>query len=161
MAKYNSVFEFDPIKETGIDVPRVNREQALKDIAEFVRDSALEMIADQRSPVTGRKFAKLSTEYRKFKSSQGATPVPNLEFQGDLLAALEAKVSRGKIKYGVFDSSQSGKAEGNNEGTYGKNTGPARRFIPLKGEFFTDDIFRGIEEILISYQDIEKTNGDN
>ena len=150
-------YKFNPFDLLDIDVPRDKKNAALKEAAEFVRDSILDFVAQGKSPVKGfSDFKGLTTEYKAQKRKLGGAPKPNLELEGDLLAALEAHVSGNQIEVGIFDSSQNGKAEGNNLGTYGTDSEfKPRRFIPVKdrGETFKQDIMNGIRDILDDYSE--------
>lgn len=149
MADYG--YTFDPFKLTGVNVPAENRAEALEAVANFLKEEALMQIARGKSPVDGGPWKPtLTKEYKERKAQESSVVKPNLELSGDLLDALDVKKkSTNRLFYGV-DSDQAGKAEGNNIGSYGRDPdeGNARRFIPLRGETFTDKIIDGMREIL-------------
>lgn len=157
MAKYG--YEFDPFKLTGINVPKENREDALDAVAEYVKESALSYIGSGKSPVNSDVWKRgLSKEYKKKKAEESSVTFANLELEGDLLDALEVERKANKLFYGVSgDKSLTGKAEGNNIGSYGREEDEekARRFIPLEGETFKKPILDGIKQILKEYAEEE------
>jgi hypothetical protein len=148
-------FEFDPFEETGIEVRRGRREEALAEIAEFVKTETLSFVGDGVSPVAGGKWKKsLSPEYKKIKKDVSGVSYANLELYGDMLDALEV-VPKGRKKLSIqITGDQAGKADGNNRGTYGKkdeDPDQAREFIPKEGQTFKREIWSGIRDILENY----------
>jgi hypothetical protein len=155
MAKYG--YEFDPFKLTGVKVPKENREDALADVANFLREEALNYIGSGKSPVKDGPWKRsLSSGYKPKKAEESSSVFANLELSGDLLDALDVDVKANKLFYGV-SGDQAGKAEGNNIGSYGRDEdeSKARRFIPIDGETFKKPILDGIKAILKEYAEEE------
>lgn len=155
MANSSTRFEFDPIKDLKVELPRNKVKQAREDLAEFLLERVLVAIGQGKSPVTGKAFPKLSKAYAD-KEQMGRTK-SILELNGDMLAALEAKVVGSKVVLQVPKSSgEADKAEGNNLGTYGQGrpiAGKARKFIPLDDESFSKDIEAELKQFLENYGD--------
>jgi hypothetical protein len=150
-------FEFDPLAELGIELPRNRRKEAREAIAEFVKESVLSQVGDGKSPVQNGPWKRsLSPEYKKRKGEESSANYANLELTGALLDALDVKVDGTRLVLQVAGS-EAGKAEGSNIGSYGKgpDEGKARRFIPLEGETFTPAIWQGIRQILEEFKDGE------
>jgi hypothetical protein len=149
-------FVFDPFEETGIDVPRGARAQAKADVAEYVKEQVLGYIGDGRSPVAGGPWKGSYTRaYKREKAKQSSAGTVNLEFSGEMLDALDV-VNKGGTKLEIkVGGDQSGKAEGNNIGSYGRgpNESKARRFIPIGDETFRREIWKGVKNILKEYED--------
>lgn len=148
-------YKFDPFKKTGLSIESgTNRKQALKAVAEYVKEQALSYIGDGTSPISGGKWKRtLSPDYKARKAEVSSVTFSNLELFGDMLDALDAKVSGSSIEYGIPESSpQAEKADGNNRGTYGasnrRNRSKAREFIPVGDQTFKADIWDGIKEII-------------
>lgn len=130
------------------DVPKSDRPQVLSDIADYLLEAALDDIGEGRSPVYGSKWPALSKVYKKHKLEEGSKPIANLELSGDLLDALEAKVTgKSAITYGITDSSQTAKADGHNN-LSGDSKLPLRRFVPGPGETFRSGIMNQIQQII-------------
>ncbi len=148
-------FEFDPIKDLKVKVPRSKVREAREALAEYLLEQVLIKIGQGKSPVTGRSFPKLNKDYAD-REHMGRTESV-LELSGDMLSALEAKVSGTKVVLEVpRGSDEADRAEGNNLGTYGQASpiaGKARKFIPLEDEFFSSDIERKLKEFLEDYVD--------
>ncbi len=103
-------------------------------------------MGEEKSPVSGKAFEKLSDSYKKKKKAEGGTPKPNLEASGDMLDSLGYKVTSEGVKIGVFGK-DAPKADGHNN-LSGDSLLPERRFLPDEGEFFKKDIREGIESII-------------
>lgn len=147
---------FDPFEIAGVDPDDVSkkvRDEILSDVADFTLKSVLDDCADQKSPVTGSAFRKLSKDYSVLKKKQGGKPVPNLELDGDMLSALRVKKEKTEIRMYIPSGKQALKADNHNkfssesEGT----SVPARKFIPNseKDESFRPAIKRGIRDIVL------------
>lgn len=153
MPKYG--FEFDPLED--LDIPRSKRREALEEMAAFVKEQMLDYIGSGKSPIAGGRWKKtLSPEYSKIKGEHSGAGFANLELSGDLLDSLDVVVTgSGKLSIEV-PSSQAGKAEGNNTGSYGNsksNPSLAREFIPKRGQTFRREIIEGIRQIAENYED--------
>lgn len=139
-------------KEIELDLENVPKDQrsALKEeVGQFVVDSILEKLASGQSPVSGVKFKALDKKYAD--KMKGGNRTPNLELEGDLLAALSFKNTRNGIAVGIMDGSQRPKADGHNNFS-GDSKLPLRRFIPGEDQKFKTDIQSGIKDIIESYQ---------
>lgn len=110
------------------------REAIGAEILAHIRERTLKGI-----DVDGKKFPKYSKAYENsvnFRAAGKSKGKVDLTLSGDMLAYLEVvKESEGELVVGYSDdSSQAGKAEGNQIGSYGKDKGDpskARRFIGI------------------------------
>lgn len=136
-------------KEISSEI-EVNADEATKkEIGEFLVEQILSSVQSVESPVSGGKYkSTLSKEYKKFKEEQGHNPVPNLEFEGDMLDALDFKITKNGIKVGIFNNkTEASKADGHNNFS-GKSSLPTRQFLPREGQKFKADINKTIEQIV-------------
>lgn len=115
-------------------------------MGEYLVEQILRDVQETRSPVTGAKFPKLSKDYRSKKQEDGAGTEPNLENSGDMLDALDYRVTKDGLKIGVFGN-QAPKADGHNN-LSGESKLPERRFLPAEGEGFRPAIREGIADII-------------
>ena len=106
----------------------------------------LSRVAQRKSPVTGDTFPALSKDYRKEKVEDGFDGVPDLERSGDMLDALDYRVTSEGIEFGVFGADAL-KADGHNN-LSGESLLPQRRFIPGEGEGFVSAIEREVNKII-------------
>lgn len=137
-----------------IDAPDSVKEE----IGEYLVEQILAATAESKSPVAGYgKFPSLSKEYKKFKEESGRSGVPNLDFEGDMLSALDYEITDDGLKIGVFGD-QAPKADGHNN-LSGASSLPLRRFLPDIGESFKKDIDAEIEAIL-SERKVEEATSD-
>jgi len=142
-------FEFDPFELVGRDrseATQEQRRQILDQVANYVLESVLSDVGDSRSPVTGRPFKKLDSDYAKQKRSEGGTPVANLLLGGDLLDSLLVRKKGEKLILTVSED-QMGKADGHNNFS-GDSPLPRRQFVPEEDETFRPAIRAGIEAII-------------
>ena len=109
-------------------------------------EQILESVAKRKSPVSGKSFPALSKDYAKQKAEEGLPPVPNLEFEGDMLDSLTFVTTEEGIRIGVFGD-DAPKADGHNN-LSGKSDLPLRRFIPDEGEGFISKIEREVDAII-------------
>lgn len=146
---------FDPFEITNRDpLPTDKRAEALDDISNFVLESVLQHVGETNSPVSGHgKFKALGKAWKAKKEEEGGTPIPNLEFTGSMLSALECNIKGGKLVLRI-KGSESDKADGHNNHS-GKSEIPTRRFIPLEsdGETFKKEIINGIKTIIDTYEE--------
>ena len=147
---------FDPFEITNRDpLPKDKRAEALDDISNFVLETVLQHVGESTSPVSGRygKFQALSKAWKAKKEEEGGTPIPNLEFTGSMLSALECNIKGGKLVLRI-KGSESDKADGHNNHS-GESKIPTRRFIPLEsdGETFKKEIINGIKTIIDTYEE--------
>jgi hypothetical protein len=146
-------YSFNPIKELNLDIPKDKRQQALEEAAAFLKEQSLDYIAQGKSPVTGRKWAGLSKEYKTKKSEESGVDFANLELHGDLLDSFSVEASGNKITLDVGDDQQ-GKAEGHITGIYGNSSKvKPRKFMPQPGEKFTGKIIEELKSLLKEYED--------
>jgi len=140
-------YTFNPFELAGVDPPEnaEERQAAVEEIADFIHEQVLSDVASTKSPIDNRKFQSLSKDYKKFKKSQGRSGVPNLEFTGSMLDALQTVIKGNKITLQI-KGKESGKADGHNNHS-GKSTLPTRRFIPLD-EGFRPGILEGVRRII-------------
>lgn len=147
------VYEFDPFELTGVEVPRGNRDDALSEIADYVRTEILQYVGEGKSPVQGGAWKKsLSAEYKKIKEKISGSDFANMELTGDMLDALEARVVGGKIKVGWFGGEEADKADGHNNFS-GKSELPLRESIPKENQGFKKDIVTGMREIAEAFME--------
>lgn len=148
------VFEFDPFEMAGVEPPsgRRDRREAMKEIAEFVRDEMLQYFGEGKSPVASGEWKKsLSAAYKQRKSNESGVSYANMELSGDLLDALDYKIgSDGTIVIGWFDAENAAKAEGHQTGYEGHPTikdGPRRQLLPDENQNFRRNIVQGMRDI--------------
>lgn len=149
---------FNPIEELDLNIPKENRAEALKAASDYLKEAMLDYIGEGKSPVSGfGKFPGYTKAYKTLKGESSSSSTVNLELSGEMLDALDVKVSGKRLSIGVFgDSEVLGKAEGNNLGTYGQDSpipGKARRFIPLEGESLKREILQGLKRVLQEFED--------
>jgi len=126
-----------------IDAPDSVKEE----IGEYLVEQILAATAESTSPVAGYgKFPSLSKKYKELKEEAGRAGVPNLDFEGDMLSALNYEITDEGLKIGIFGD-QAPKADGHNN-LSGESMLPLRRFLPDTGESFRKDINSEIEAIL-------------
>lgn len=141
-------FDFYPFEELGIEDTRATRAN-LSEAADYINQQILEHCERATSPVEGYgKFQKLSGKYRKRKVDAGGSSDPDLRLSGDMLGAVQAKVSSDKITIQV-KGKQGDKADGHCNHS-GDSSLPLRRFIPGDGETFKKSILSGVKKILKS-----------
>jgi hypothetical protein len=151
MALSKVVYEFDPFELAGLDKPSTKSDlrAALKEIADYVKTETLSYVGEGKSPVAGGSFKhSLSPAYKKIKEKISGADFANLELTGDMLDALETKITDdGMIQIGIWGK-EAAKADGHNNFS-GKSTLPAREFIPNenKSQTFKRDILSGIRGI--------------
>lgn len=139
-------FEFNPLAELGIDIRGPKRSSVLNEVTRFLESAILSDVDASRSPVTGRKFKKLTKPYAdKFK---GGDRNSDLRLTSNMLNSLDVSIIRNKVRVTVDDSEQE-KADGHNNFS-GKSKLPRRPFIPDKkrGERFRPAIRKGLQDII-------------
>jgi len=144
-------FLYVPESIKGKRIPSDLKEDILNEVADYLVESILDKVGEEKSPVTGRQFKKLSEQYKKRKKAEGSGTKANLQLEGDLLDSLIAEVDKGKIKITVSENQQP-KADGHNNFS-GKSLLPRRPFIPdaQRNETFTKDIRDGANDIAMEY----------
>lgn len=119
----------------------------LDEIGSFLIENTLLSISQKKSPVKGEgQFKALSSDYKKKKMSEVGNSIPNLELSGSMLDSLDYKVVGDSIKIGVFGK-EAPKADGHNNFS-GDSTLPKRRFIPDKGQDYTEQIAKEVDRII-------------
>lgn len=156
MAKGEPSTLIDVFKETGIEVPKSRRKEALEAAADYIKEQILVRSGEGKTSVQGGRWKRsLTPEYRERKADESGVTFANLELHGDLLDALDARPEAGKVRVEIDDESQWGKAEGNLLGTYGQPTEhpeKAREFMPHKrGQRLHKEIMEGVADILREY----------
>lgn len=131
------------------------RKQIESEVKDIVLTEVIEKIGEGVSPVTGRKFKKLSKDYLIKKEELGGTPEANLELFGDLKNSLRVKKKGDELILTVL-SDQQPKADGHNNFS-GKSSLPERKFIPnaKKGETFSRDIRDTIKSFIQTEIELE------
>jgi hypothetical protein len=144
-------FEFDPFKETGVDLPEgADREEVLQEIADVILDETKSYMGNANSPVAGYgKFPKLSKGYKKYKIGQGGSGQPDLELFGDMKDSMEVSIRGSKVKIKITGK-EGDKADGHCNFS-GESSLPLRRFIPNAedDETFKAPILAKIKKIII------------
>ena len=144
-------------KKLSLDIPddlkARERKQLLEEIGEYIKIAMLDLIGDQRSPVTGQEWKQLSKNYAAKKGSKEA----NMDLNGDMLDALDYKVVKDELYVGWFDSDQAVKAYGHTTGMkdhpWLEGVTPKRKLIPNEKENFTAEILSGIESVVKEFLD--------
>lgn len=134
---------------SDVNVSGSVRTKIKEDVADLIKSHILDSVAGSTSPVTGKPFEGLNKEYAKFKKAFGLSGKPNLEFSGDMLSALDVRLTGSGVEVGIFDSGQVGKADGHNNFS-GKSSLPPRGFLPTEGQSFKA-LDRDITEIINEY----------
>ena len=126
-----------------------------KEVGTYLVERILRDVGETRSPVTGRKFRKLSDAYRAEKS-EVAPGRPNLELSGAMLNSLMFKTKKDGVEVGIFDYRQAQKADNHNKfSDEARNTNvPARKFIPNEdeGERFRPEIRYQVENLIEEFK---------
>jgi hypothetical protein len=148
-------YRFNPFELVGVDPEEVSsrkKKEILSEVADFVLESILSDCDDLRSPVTGGKFKKLSSDYSVAKKKQGGSPVPNLVLDGDMLSSIRTKRQSDEISIYIPSGLQAKKADNHCKFSPESESTPvpARKFIPNsdKDETFRPAIRKGIREII-------------
>lgn len=144
------------------DLSSSERRDTLETVGQYLVEQILESVGRAKTTVAGGKYkATLSKEYLKVKEGLSSSSIPNMELSGDMLDALEYKITGDKVEVGIFDYDQAQKADNHNKFSSAstKTKVPQRQFIPnnKNGERFRADIQREINQIIIEAVD----NGEN
>lgn len=110
----------------------------------------IESCADQKSPIDGSQFQKLSKEYAALKKAETGSSKVNLDLTGDMLGSLDFVASGNTLEIGVYGS-EAPKADGHNNFS-GKSQLPQRKFLPEKGESFDSSITEMVNNIVQEYR---------
>jgi hypothetical protein len=128
--------------------------ETLEEVGEFIVTSILDNVGSAKSPVHKGKYKKsLSPDYKKLKSAISGNSTANMELYGDMLDALEFKITdqEGILEVGYFEESgQVAKADNHNKfSAKSKKTKlPYRQHIPRPNERFKDDIMSEVVRII-------------
>jgi hypothetical protein len=117
-----------------------------EEVGEYLKEQILLSVGESKSPIVGEKFPALSKSYKKFKEDNNRPGTANLEFNGDMLDALDYELTEDGVKIGIYGS-EAPKADGHNNFS-GDSEIPQRRFLPEKGQKFKADIDREINRII-------------
>lgn len=147
-------WEFDPIKETGIKVPKDRVEEALEEVATVVKEAVLSRTADLKPSVQdGRWVESLRPAYAKRKAEESSVDKANLELTGDLLDSLKTGVSGRKVFIEVAEEER-GKAEGHLTGKYGKHSAiRPRQFMPVGNQKLAKPIMDQVRKVLRRFEE--------
>jgi hypothetical protein len=130
-------------------VPLKVQDDVKEEVGDYLLEQILSTVGSQESPILDKPWPKLSEDYAEIKKNDGFDPVPNLERTGDMLGALDFKVTSDGIKIGIFgNKEQVAKADGHNNFS-GESQIPTRQFLPEKGERFSSDIESQINKIIL------------
>jgi hypothetical protein len=141
------------------DIPESERESALEEIAQFIRDSILDYVGEGKSPIAGGTYkGKLSKVYADLE--KGGDTLANLDLNGDMLDALEYRIEDDRVIIGIFKADQAIKSYAHNTGYEGHPTlegkGYVREFIPKDDQMLKAEIIRGVGRIIEDYLDGEE-----
>jgi len=138
-------------------IPRNKRKEAKELVGVYLLDAILNDTDNAKSPVSGKKYQALSSDYKAFKKKKGKGTKANLRLNEKMLPKLKSKntVKGVKILMRTGLEKELAKAYNHNVG----DTLPKRDFLPdddgapvkprLKGsDQFRSDIVRGIDDIL-------------
>ena len=149
---------FNPFKETGVKVPKENRPEAARAVANYVKEQILSFTGDGETSVQGGKWRRrITPEYAEQKDGPDFA---NMENSGEMLDSLEVDADGEFVEISIPDE-EAGKAEGNLRGTYGKPSPIdggkyAREFMPWKrGQRLRKEIMQGVKEILEEHAEEE------
>lgn len=132
------------------EIPTGSKTEFKRVIGDFILEQVLKDVSKGISPVYGKKWDGLSSDYKNIKKKVSGSTLANMELYGDMLDALEYKIKPDGIEFGIWDSKQAAKADGHNNHS-GKSKLPLRRFIPTEDETFRPGINREIQEIMDEY----------
>lgn len=140
---------FYTIEPDGIDeLSRADKKELLDQIGEYVKFTMLDYIGENRSPVDGDKFEKLSKKYAQKVGHKQS----DLQAEGDLLDSLDFKIRSSSIEIGFFEKLQAAKAYGHTTGMEGhpwlEGITPERKILPMGKEKFDSDIMDGIAALV-------------
>lgn len=132
----------------GIKLPNAAKKKVAKEVGELLIDATLLKVGNQKSPIEGLGWSKLSKKYKAFKLSKNRPGEANIEFSGKTLDAYKAKVkSNGILEMGVFGNKTAPIADGHNN-LSGKSSLPLRRWLPDKGDTYKGDIQSDVDSII-------------
>lgn len=131
----------------GLKIPEAVKTRIKNSVGDFLVESVVSSAVRAKSPVAGEDWPALSPKYKKHKIEEGLPGKANLEFEGDMLDALEYRATEDGIELGFFGD-QAWKADGHLKFS-GKDNGiPKRRLLPDEGQEFVPAIQRELEKIV-------------
>lgn len=132
---------------TGI--PKKIQRQIKNDVGEYLKEQVLLAVGEAKSPVQGESMKPLSKDYRAHKIAEGGVGKANMEKGGDMLNALDFKVTPEGIELGFFGD-QADKADGHLKFSGRENPflKTKRRFLPGEGQSFKPAIEKEVERII-------------
>ena len=153
------VYEFDPFDLVGVEPPKSKskRDEALAEIADYVKLETLNYAADGRTPVSGGKWKRsLSADYKDIKKAAGGTDYADMNLEGDMLDSFDVTQKGKKLQAGWNGGAEADKADGHNNFS-GKSELPARESVPnsKKGQTYKREILKGIKQIAEDFSDAE------
>ena len=88
---------------SDVNVPKNSRAAIAEEVGALLKEEILLSVGSAKSPIAGEKpsFDALSPSYKKFKKEQGRGGIPNLEFTGNMLDQLQAKVTSKGVEIGI------------------------------------------------------------
>lgn len=129
-------------------MPKQIQKEIKQDVGEFLVEQVLLSVGESKSPVTGEAWPGLSKKYMKEKVAQGGVGKANMELTGDMLNALDYKVTPDGIELAIYGKKEAPKADGHLKFSGAENNTPQRRFIPGEGQSFKDGIESQVQEII-------------
>lgn len=114
-------------------VPKNKKAELKKDIFDMVKLQIDSYTREQRSPVTGGKFKKLSESYAKLKKKMVGNDKPDLHLRDKMIKSIRADFLADRIRFKITAESQIAKSYNHLTG----DTVPKRQFLP------DDEVTRG------------------
>jgi hypothetical protein len=132
----------------GLAVPKKSKIKAAEKASEFLLEVIAEDVGKTTSPVSGKKFQRLSKKYKKFKQSKGLPGKPDLVLTKEMMGrGLDAKIGKkGTMELGVFGKAAP-RADGHNN-LSGKSSLPLRNFLPKEGQEFRKGINKELQKVI-------------
>lgn len=152
MARRKVMFDFNPLKGVRLK-SETAKKQARQAVKEYVLEEVLSQVGEGRSPVTGRKWAKLTKQYAE--REKFGSRLANLELTGRMLDSVRVLEKGNQLRLTVTQSQQK-KADGHNNFS-GLSSLPERRFVPdgKANQTFNKKIQKGIQTVLARFKDPE------
>ena len=112
------------------DVPEEKRDELKKDIFDMVKLQIHSYTSEQRSPVTGGRFQKLSPEYAKIKKKMGKGTKADLHLKDKMINSIRSDYLKDSIRFKITAESQKAKSYNHLVG----DTTPKRQFLPNEAD---------------------------
>lgn len=132
---------------TGLNLPEAIKTKIKNDVGDFLVESVISSVGKSQSPVAGEDWPTLSIKYKKKKAEDGLPGKANMEYEGDMLDALEYRETKDGIELGFFGE-EAWKADGHLKFSGKDNGVPQRRFLPAEDQEFVPKIQREVEKII-------------